>query len=89
VDVNSASFLPDVNGYIVPVDVNSASFPPDVNGYNVPVDVNSASFLHMLTVVGMWWLSWLTHDWVNQTATQQFWVRSQLPPQSPEGRQEL
>jgi hypothetical protein len=29
-------------------------------------------------------------DWVvNQTATQQFRVRSLLPPQSPEGRQEL
>jgi hypothetical protein len=43
---------------------------------------------------GMWWLS---HgcggsvsygDWVNQTATQQFRVRSLCPPQSPEGRQE-
>jgi hypothetical protein len=41
------------------------------------------------SVVGMWWLSWLRRDWVNQTATQQFPVRSQLPPQSPEGWQEL
>jgi Integrase zinc binding domain len=39
--------------------------------------------------LGMWWLSWLKHDWVNQTATQQFRVRYRLPPQSPEGRQEL
>jgi hypothetical protein len=45
--------------------------------------------------VGMWWLSWGcggsvgSGNWVNQTATQQFRVRSWLPPQSPEGRQEL
>jgi hypothetical protein len=38
--------------------------------------------------MGMWWLSWLRCSWVNHTATQQFWVQSQLPPQSTEGRQE-
>jgi hypothetical protein len=26
------------------------------------------------SVGGMWWLSWLRRDWVNQTATQQFRV---------------
>jgi hypothetical protein len=40
-------------------------------------------------LLGMWWLSWLRRDFVNQTVTQQFRVRSRLPPQSPDGRQEL
>jgi hypothetical protein len=35
----------------------------------------------------MWWLSWLRQ--LGEPATQQFRVRSRLPPQSPEGRQEL
>jgi hypothetical protein len=53
--------------------------------------------------LGMWWLSGdvVAHwgcggsvgygygDWVNQTATQKFRVRSRLPLQSPEGQQEL
>jgi hypothetical protein len=44
---------------------------------------------YLLEKTGMWWLSWLRRDWVNQTATQQFRVRSRLPPQSPEGRHKL